>query len=273
MNTDHRLAQDAISRANSDKERALRRLKRAHMSLSNMQEMLPALRQVQHDMQKEVEREGSEKKQRDAEIVELYAFLEVERKELLDEKKDSKKVSEEVVKGYVEIQQRENEVAELKRADAATRRQLGELAALRTQMARLAMAKIEKWRETLEASRVKDLAIDDMKKEVRPPPPRARMPRAPPLFLRAFALVRLAYPVSAPTPFLRAPLPPFVRPAAQGRVAQDRAVSAAVQPGAQPAQQVRQPHPGVRAVHRGDEGEAQGVRRVITFGGLVKGKA
>ena len=42
-----------------------------------------------------------------------------------------------------------------------------ELAALRTQMARLAMAKIEKWRETLEASRVKDLAIDDMKKEVR----------------------------------------------------------------------------------------------------------
>ena len=137
------------------------------MSLASLQEMLPALRLAQHDMQKEFEREVADKKKRDADIAELYAFLEVERKELLDEKKDSKKVSEEVVKGYVEIAAREDEVAELKRADAATRRQLGELAALRTQMARLAMAKIEKWRETLEASRVKDLAIDDMKKEVR----------------------------------------------------------------------------------------------------------
>eukprot|EP00898_Chlorokybus_atmophyticus_P003312 jgi/Chlat1/3982/Chrsp26S04044 len=162
-----RAAKEELARRIKDKDLALKRLKRADAAFKALQSSVPMLASVKEQASAQLASLEAERARQAASLEEARVEAGAQRQVLAREEGLGKEAAEAVRKSATAVADLEREVVSLARAEAAARRRVSELDSARLRAAREAGHKAAQQREALEAVRVKDLVILDLKKKKR----------------------------------------------------------------------------------------------------------
>mmetsp|Transcript_19952 Transcript_19952/g.64959 ORF Transcript_19952/g.64959 Transcript_19952/m.64959 type:complete len:918 (-) Transcript_19952:40-2793(-) len=165
MLADLKAEQDQLQRRLKEKETALKKLRRADLQLKQAQSVIPTQINVKEQVSHDKVLLELERKKNNKAIEELKKEVDIYMNNYLREEANGKEKSVLFQNSYAEVAELEQEVVALKKEEHTRERAIVELGSQRERMSRLAANKVNKWRETAEYVRVKELIIVDLKKK------------------------------------------------------------------------------------------------------------
>jgi len=163
--TEQKHEHDSLTRRIKDKEVALRKLRKADLQHKQTQATVPPLINTKEQAQHDKSSLEAEHKRNEKVIVELQKDVDIYINNLLKEEALGRDKIQLFQQSHAEKTELEVEVAELKKEENARTRTIIDLESQRVRLSRQAAMKVNKWRETAEYVRVKDLIIVDLKKK------------------------------------------------------------------------------------------------------------
>mmetsp|Transcript_45819 Transcript_45819/g.146098 ORF Transcript_45819/g.146098 Transcript_45819/m.146098 type:complete len:640 (-) Transcript_45819:1083-3002(-) len=156
---------DEFSRTQRAKESTLARYKKCEAQTKAVQAAIPALTATCEQSRKALQALESQRVKQDAVMAELQRDVENHMNVYLREETLGRDKSDAFARSYAEVVELEKDVVVMKREEHAREAAVTELSAQKARMSMQAASKVAKWRDAVEAVRVKDLIIIDLKKK------------------------------------------------------------------------------------------------------------
>jgi len=156
---------DMLARATKEKDTALRRFKKSEQMLKIAEDQLPPLRMTRERLSSEKAGVTHQHKTLKKSLIDIKREVDIYMSTYLKEESIGKEKAELFAASFDELNELEAEVAALKAEEQERERYISDLTGRRDNMCRVASSKTEKYRETRELAKTKQLIANDLRRK------------------------------------------------------------------------------------------------------------